>query len=388
MKCIKEALPRTQKPVHDSVSLQLGWHQEWPAQGRRTSTTTWRKSDVRVTAKMLRGAWNISFRRLFICANLSKTRGQFVSLKMTETIVYTKGKVTLCEMKQHSCFLLSKNWRITLGENRCFGLPLVRHKVPHERNVLSYVISKMQLWKATFSQLKWALCQMGKYALAMAIYCACWSSLLLAWAHQGQVGASTYTYQAAKCAKCISPIASQIVHSTDVMWLQLNTAAPLFSPSTSPSNLIVRSFHIDTPLFQNTQHPQSLWPSSTQLPSAPPATSWRCQWSLEARHLAPHTSTMPGPRWRALGFLLTPVLSPPVDCISEMIRLSFWQAHSDITDITSQWSDITGMLVKCSTLDVSTFSVKSLSPSSEGSSQTNATLAQCQDRRSSNERWD
>lgn len=295
MKCIKEALPRTQKPVHDSVSLQLGWHQEWPAQGRRTSTTTWRKSDVRVTAKMLRGAWNISFRRLFICANLSKTRGQFVSLKMTETIVYTKGKVTLCEMKQHSCFLLSKNWRITLGENRCFGLPLVRHKVPHERNVLSYVISKMQLWKATFSQLKWALCQMGKYALAMAIYCACWSSLLLAWAHQGQVGASTYTYQAAKCAKCISPIASQIVHSTDVMWLQLNTAAPLFSPSTSPSNLIVRSFHIDTPLFQNTQHPQSLWPSSTQLPSAPPATSWRCQWSLEARHLAPHTSTMPGP---------------------------------------------------------------------------------------------
>lgn len=198
---------------------------------------------------VLRGAWNILFCRLFICANLSKTRGQFVSLKMTETIVYTKGKVTLCEMKQHSRFLLSKNWRITLGENSCFGLPLVRHQVLHERDVLSYVISKIQLSKATFSQLKWALCQMGKYALAMAIYCLCWSSLLLAWAHQGQVGASTYTYQA---AKCILPIASQIVHSTDVMGLQLNTAAPLFSPSTSPSNLIVRSFHIDTPLFQNT----------------------------------------------------------------------------------------------------------------------------------------
>ena len=251
MKCIKEALPHTQKPVHDSVSLQLGWHQEWPAQGRRTSTTTWRKSDVRVAAKVLRGVWNILICRLFICANanLSKTRGQVVSLTMAETIVYTKGKVTLCEMKQHSRFLLSKNWRITLSENMCFGLPLERHQVLHERDVLSYVISKIQLWKATFSQLKWALCQMDKYALAMAIYCACWSSLLLAWAHQGQVGASTYTYQA---AKCILPIASQILHSTDVMWLQLNTAGPLFCPSTSRSNVIVCSCYIDAPLFQNT----------------------------------------------------------------------------------------------------------------------------------------
>ena len=49
----------------------------------------------------------VDFLSVHICTNLWKTRGQCVSLTMAETILSTKDKVILCEMKQRSRFLFN-----------------------------------------------------------------------------------------------------------------------------------------------------------------------------------------------------------------------------------------------------------------------------------------